>query len=229
MKTFIALSVAAPFLFLSILAKADSFVEKCPDIPTCAKVVGEMLGQKYMFDADVKGKVQGTPNLDLTKDNAELLFTNMLNLEGFTRVPLNQPSTFQILRQRDARDSAIPLIRADKTHAPALPNNWDMVTLLYKASHPEVVEQIARMSRSFMPANSRIIPSELSGTLLVTDSAANLKKLYEIVRDEDQKPTAEMKKRWEEESKRRMAEAMQKKHEEAKAVPAPAPSGKASN
>jgi type II secretory pathway component GspD/PulD (secretin) len=183
---------------------ADStFNDKCPDIPACAKVVGEMLSQKYVFDEDVKGKVKGTPNLELTKDNAELLFTNMLYLEGFTRVPLGVPNSYQILRLRDAKDAAIPMVDASKDRAPDVPHLWDLYTLRYKASFPESVVEISRMARNFMPPYSRLIPSELDGTVLITDVAPNLKRIYELIRDFDQKPTPELKKKWVEEEKTR--------------------------
>ena len=84
-----------------------------------------------------------------------------------------------------------------------------------------------------MPANSRIIPVEFSGMLLVTDTAPNLKKMYDLIKDNDVKPTAEMKKRWAEQEKayekRKLVEAGQpKKPDETLRVvpsmPAPQPS-----
>jgi type II secretory pathway component GspD/PulD (secretin) len=204
-------------VLVSNLALAGSFAEQCPEIAVCAKAVGDLLGQKYIFDADVKGQVKATPNLELTKENAELLFTNALNMNGFSRVPLGA-NTYQIMRQRDARDSAIPSVTADAHTPPALPDNWDLYTMKYKATNPDVVEDIARMTRSFMPGNSRIIPAETSGMLLITDTAANLKKVYGIIKDSDVKPTLEMKKKWQEREKhaeqRRMLEAQNKKSEE---------------
>jgi len=187
------------FSALSVIsARAEPFGTKCTDIPACAKYVGELLGQKYIFSTETHGRMDATANLEINKDNAELLFTTMLNENGFTRVPLNEPNTFQIMRQRDARDSAIPLLKADKSHEPKLPNNWDMMTLEYKATNNDVVEHIARSSRAFMPANSRIIPDEVGGNVIITDSAANLKKIYELIKGMDMKPTVELKKQWEE-------------------------------
>ncbi len=188
-------------VLISSSAMAGTFADQCPDIASCAKAVGELLGQKYIFDGDTKGQIKATPNLELTKENAELLFTNALNMNGYSRVPLGMPHAYQIMRQRDARDSAIPTVTADAHTPPALPDNWDLYTMKYKATNPEVVDDIARMSRSFMPANSRIIPFEASGQLLVTDTALNLKKLYGIVIDNDVKLTPEMKKRRMEELK----------------------------
>ncbi len=198
---------------------ADSFNEKCPDIQTCVKVVGEMLGQKYMFAEDIKGKVQATQNLELTRENAEWLFTYMLNLEGYTRVPLGLPNSFQVLRQRDAKDAALPLYEATAKKQPELPHNWDWFTVRYKATNPEAVEQISRVVRNFMPPNTRVIPNELSGTLLITDSVPNLKKIYNIIKDLDQKPSVQMQKKWEEEAKRKKAELSNKMSEEVLAKP----------
>ena len=170
---------------LSAVARADTFESKCPDIAPCARAVGELLGQKYVFDSDVKGLYHGTQNLELTRENAELLFTNMLNAEGYARVPLGEPGHFQIMRQKEARDGPLPMVECTQDRSPNLPPTWDLLTMRYKATHPEIVEDIARTSRSFMPANARIIPAENAGTVLVTDTAMNLKKLYAIIRDLD--------------------------------------------
>jgi type II secretory pathway component GspD/PulD (secretin) len=195
----VLLLIAASILTFAVVAQADTFESKCPDIAPCARVVGELLNQKYVFDNDVKGQFHATQNLELTKENAELLFTNMLAAEGYSRVPLGQPGLYQIVRQRDARDGPLPLVEATKAQAPDLPQNWDLMTMRYRATNPEMVEHIARTSRSFMPAASRIIPVEMGGTLLVTDTSMNLKKLYAIIRDLDLPLTAKDKARLERE------------------------------
>ena len=197
-----ALSLGA--VVVPLRAKADSFAAKCPDIPTCAKVVGDLLGQKYLFDSTVKGSVLATANLELTQENAELLFTTMLNSEGFSRVPLggSDVKAFQIMRQRDARDAAIPVVDSDQRTVPKLPVTYDLMTMRYHATHKDIVEHIARLARSFMPGNSRIIPDSVAGTLLITDTAMNLKKLYGLIQDSDQAASPEIKKQWQEEHKR---------------------------
>lgn len=202
------IQTAIGILILAFSAHAwgASFNEKCTELSSCAKAVSELTGQKYIYSEDFKIKPSATPNLELNAENAELLFTTLLNQEGLTRVPLPEKNTFQIARQRDARDSIVPIISATKSKQPELPNTWDLVTLKYKAENADAVEHIARSARSFMPANSRIIPDELGGMLLVTDSAMNAKKLYQIIRDMDVKPTAEMKRQWQEARRERRME-----------------------
>jgi hypothetical protein len=201
LKSVVVGTLASALLAMTLIASShaagSSFNEKCPDIQKCADVVSGLLGQKYVYDADVNGKATGTPNLEITKENAETLFTNLLFLNGFTRVPAGVPETFQIVRQRDARDSAIPVVRMDyNSKDMPLPDNWDLYTMIYKAKNPESVESTARMIRSFMPGTSRVMSMDLSGSVSVTDSAMNIKKLFQLIHDNDQKPTAEMKKKW---------------------------------
>src|SRR5207253_1697946 len=82
MKKFASAMVLGVFAFGAVSAHADSFAERCPDISSCAKVVSQLLGQKYVFDDDVKGKFGATANTEITKENAEVLFTSMLYANG---------------------------------------------------------------------------------------------------------------------------------------------------
>jgi type II secretory pathway component GspD/PulD (secretin) len=132
-------------LILSPTAYADSFSDKCPDIAACAKYVGELLGQKYVFDAEVKGRVLATPNVEIGRENAELLFTSLLYQNGYSRVPLGQAATYQIARQRDARDLNLPVVKGDaRMREVDIPATWDLVTLIYKTVSADNAEELAR-------------------------------------------------------------------------------------
>ncbi len=208
--TFIALTLALEMVFPRPV-RADAFADRCPDIPACAKVVGDLLGQKYIFDSDVKGKVVTAGAVELNKDTAELLFTHMLHLNGYSRVPMGAPLTFQILKEREARDTSVPSYSGDAKSPPQLPNTWDTVNLKYKATNPESVDAIAATVRNFLPSGARVVPAELSGMLIVTAPAPDAKKAYELIVENDQKPSAALKKRWEEQDKIQRAEASQKR------------------
>lgn len=196
---FFGISIAVT---LSATADADSFHDRCPDIASCAKTMSELLGQKYLFDTDIKGQIASTPNVDIQRDNAEALFTEMLNTNGLMRVPApGQANTWLIMRQRDGRDSGLPTISCDSQYPPRLPETWDWMTMQYKTPNVESIEPIARMIRSFLPANARIITAELSGSLLITANAVDLKRVYALIKENDRKLTPELKKLIEEREK----------------------------
>lgn len=183
------------FLVASPAFAADTFAQKCPDFTACAQAVAQLTGQKYVFASEaIKGKPVFTDNLEMTKENAELVFTQLLHDYGYTRVPMGSPNVYQIKTIREAIDATLPQFTADFTQAPELPNSGDQVTLTYRAKEGDV-EDMARALRKVMPGRSRIVPHEASKTLLITDSATHLKSLYATIKDWDRKPTPEMLKR----------------------------------
>jgi type II secretory pathway component GspD/PulD (secretin) len=187
-------------LLFAPAAFADSVKTKCPDLEKCANAVAELTGSKYVFDgAMLKGPVQATANFEMTKENAEEVFTQMLDQNGFTRLPLSEPNTFTILRERDGRDSALPEITADSKTTPAIPKAWDLATLRYRLSQPELAEHLARNIRSFMPGNSRVIPDPISGQLIFVAPYPILANVLRLVQSMDVKVSTEKLKKLDEE------------------------------
>ena len=127
-----------------------------------------------------------SPNTELTAENAELLLSHMLDINGYTRVPLDS-GMFMIVRQRDAKDTLLPMFEGSATRAPAFPrqNVWDWSDLEYKATHPQLVGEMSKALRNFMPPNTRIIAFEHTGTVVMTASIPVLKRLYGLIREMD--------------------------------------------
>lgn len=195
MKHSTAVMILSLTLGFTSVARAEKFSTACPDLSTCAKNVGALIGQNYVFTPDIKGTLSATESLELTKENAEVLFTKLLEANGYTRIPIGgsgNQNTYQILRMRDARDSAIPSYSASKAEAPELPSHWDLVTMRYKVQSPEIVDELARTLRSFLPAYARIIPVSLGGYVLVTCSAQDAMKVYQLLKDNDVKPSPDL-------------------------------------
>jgi hypothetical protein len=176
---------------LSASASADSVASKCPDLDKCAHAVSALTGIKLVYDPGVlKGSIQATSNFELTKENAEVIFTQMLDQNGLTRVPLDEANTYTIMRQRDARDSALPRLDADSRTTPVIPKTWDLATLRYHLSNAELAEPIARNIRSFMPGNSRVIPDEISGRLILVVSYPVMANVLNLIQSMDVKASA---------------------------------------
>ena len=79
-----------------------------------------------------------------------------------------------IQRTRDARDAALPVYEAAE-----VPDSSRHVTAYRDLKYADA-EVVARMMRSFMPANSRIIPATQS-QILMTDTASNIRKLNWVI------------------------------------------------
>lgn len=185
----LSLLLLIPCLILAAPVRAESVKSKCPDLEKCAHLVAALTGGKYIYDGESpKGVVRATENFEMTKENADEVFTLMLNQEGYTRLPLSEPGTYTILRQRDARDSALPLLVADPETTPDFPKNWDLATLRYKLSRPEGAEPICRNIRAFMPGNSRVVPDAASGQIFLVAPYPILATALQTIRSMDAKP-----------------------------------------
>ena len=74
------------------------------------------------------------------------------------------------LFQRDARDLSLPVFETSE-----VPDSGRLVTATHTLRFVDA-ESVARILRSFMPANSRIIPAPRS-QLFITDTGSNIRKL----------------------------------------------------
>jgi type II secretory pathway component GspD/PulD (secretin) len=166
----VALIAITGLLIVPSPASAAAVKDACANLEKCANAIAELTGTKYVFDGkELAGmKIAATANFELTKENAEEVFTLMLEQNEYTRLPLGEEKAYTIIRSRNARDSALPIYTGDSTNLPKLPQHWDLSTARYRAQTPELVDHLARNMRSFLPANSRVIPDENSGTLLIT-------------------------------------------------------------
>lgn len=101
------------------------------------------------------------------------LFHQVLYDNRYTAIDAPGKKGWIIRRGRDARDDVLPIY--DSTN---FPESSRIMTVIHNLKHAPA-EHIARHMRSFMPANSRIIPS--FSQILITDTGRNIKKMMEIV------------------------------------------------
>ena len=184
MKTIVLLAL----LFSVTAVRAENFGAACPDIASCIKVVSKITGEKYIYDVrEIGGKGNATDNIELTKENADNLFSNLLNMNGLTRVPTGEKDTFRIMKVNEAKGSAIPSFEASYDHEPNLPNTWDIVRMEYKMMYPETVRPLENVIRTFANMGARIYGNDINGTLVIADTSMGLKGLYPLLRSNDKK------------------------------------------
>lgn len=178
-------------LIVSLAVSADSFSDKCPDIASCAKVVSGLTGQKYLYElGEVKGKVSATSNLELTKENAEVLFTQMLFLNGFSRVQVaGQKETYTIQKIKEAKSSNLTVLETNQKFPPNFGLTYDLMMMKYKMTNSESMKAVVEFVSPNLRTDCTINGNELTGVIHVTSSAQDLRAIYQTIREMDQKPS----------------------------------------
>jgi type II secretory pathway component GspD/PulD (secretin) len=127
----------------------------------------------------------------LTPERAREVLLTVLYHQGYAWIHDTATDLYRVVRQRDARDQELPLI----TDAKLLPDSDLLVHFVLPLENARP-EYIARHLRSFMPANSRIIPNEATRTVLITDSAQNILKLRKLVAQLDTPEAGKKSREW---------------------------------
>ncbi len=161
--------------------------QDCTSLRKCVEYVANLTNTDYIIDGELKGSVAYTKNFKVEKENAELLLSEILNSNGYTRVEVTS-GVYKIISSRDIRYTPVKEFTADKKTAPQIPNLKYYYMLKYTGVHPEIAKQITRSLRPFMSRYGRIINMEYTGTILVQDTGVNLQRLYKIISENDIKP-----------------------------------------
>jgi general secretion pathway protein D len=143
------------------------------DIMDIAKTLGRLTGKNFIFDKDVKGRISIISNSPITVGDAWKAFLTALDMNGFALIPSGK--YIRIARQRDARDKQLKTYTGDYS-----PDTDALITRVFPLKYIDA-EEVARTFRSFMPANSRIIPYEQTNTVIVTDTGSNIAKLNKML------------------------------------------------
>jgi general secretion pathway protein D len=143
------------------------------DIMDIAKTLGRLTGKNFIFDKDVKGRISVISNSPITVGDAWKAFLTALDMNGFALIPSGK--YIRIARQRDARDKQLKTYTGDYS-----PDTDALITRVFPLKYIDA-EEVARTFRSFMPANSRIIPYEQTNTVIVTDTGSNIAKLNKML------------------------------------------------
>jgi type II secretory pathway component GspD/PulD (secretin) len=127
---------------------------------------------------DDVGTLISVPDIGpIEPERAKSLVLTALYLQSYSWIYNPTTDLYRVLQTRDARDQELPML----TDTDPLPDSDLLITYALPVHHTPS-EYIARAMRSFMPANSRIIPDEATGDVLITDSAHNIAKLRKLVR-----------------------------------------------
>ena len=92
------------FVIMVLFSQLTFSAAPCHDLMSCMNAVGQLTGKKYLTTDDIKPKkfLMGQ-NFSLTAENADALFTAILDLNEPARIPTSNNDTYTTVKSRDVR------------------------------------------------------------------------------------------------------------------------------
>ncbi|PLX99200.1 MAG: type II secretion system protein GspD, partial [Desulfuromonas sp.] len=159
------------------VAEGISLDFKDVELSELIRVISEMTGQNFLFDENLKGKVTIISPRPMSQDEAYQVFLSVLNVKGFTVVPSGTVN--KVVSLREAKENNLPTgVRRDIS-------GEQYVTRLIPLQHVDAATVASNVLQPLVPKTSQVVAYTPSNTLIITDSAANIERLYRIIRQLD--------------------------------------------
>jgi general secretion pathway protein D len=156
------------------------------DLPVLIKFMSEQTRKNFIFDERVQGKITIISPRKLTEDEAYNVFLSVLQVKGFTTVPLG--NTIKIVPAREARQDTIPTAEGEKAKYPGS----EFITRLVPLQHVESPEVVTLLT-PIISKDGLITSFTSSNTILLIDSRANIDRIMGIIGQIDVETPGEMK------------------------------------
>jgi general secretion pathway protein D len=159
------------------------------DIETVTQAVSEIVGFNYILAPDVRGKVTVRMSSAIRREDLFAVFLSILEVHGFTAVKAGD--VYKIVRTETARERAIPTF----IHPPQRPISPPDVSpppgSVLPPDHPvtqvlvlrfATAATLATVLRPLVSGRGSIIAHPVANVLIVTDTAANVDRVTEVVK-----------------------------------------------
>lgn len=176
------LRALALWLLFSLMSLAHGQEEtwrlnlKDADIRAFVTQVADITGYSFVVDPRVKGKVTVLSSAPMNKDEIYDLFLAVLNVHGFTAIPGEE--VIKVVQQVDAKQSAESLSRF-----PDVPSE-QLITRVIQIDNANALELVPIL-RPLVAKYGHLAGVAAANALIVSDHAANIERIEQIVRELD--------------------------------------------
>lgn len=148
------------------------------EIATLVKTFSKLTGRNYIVDNTVKGKITIHLPTAVTMEEALRIFESVLLLKGFTTVPMGG-NTWKVISAKDAKQTTIPMLGdLDDRASEAL------VTELIRLKNTQASD-LQQVLNQFVSKDGILSAFATTNSLIVIDSAANIRRIRELVEQLD--------------------------------------------
>lgn len=175
-----ALTGFAMLLAAGAHAQSESTLNlKDADINALIATVSEITGKNFIIDPRVKGKVTVLSSTPMSADGIYETFLAVLQVHGFAAIPAGE--AIKIIPEVNAKQDGAPT-RGELTVAPD-----DVITRVIEVENVPAA-QLVPILRPLVPQYGHLAALAVSNMLILSDRAANVIRLREIIRRIDQSP-----------------------------------------
>ena len=146
------------------------------DLRAVIQAVAEFTGRNFLVDPSVEGTVTVVAPEPLTGEEAYRVFQSVLEVNGFTTVDADGVTKI-VPQDKGKLDGAFP-------PGPAVGED-DIVTRIIRLEHIRA-ERLVPILRPLVPAYGHLAGDAKSSALILTDRAANVERLVNIIKRLDQ-------------------------------------------
>jgi general secretion pathway protein D len=144
------------------------------EILDVAKAIAKLTGKNFIYNPqDIKGRISVVSQTPITVGDAWNAFLTALNMRGFALVPSGK--YLRIERIANAKEKQTP-IYADRKP----PNNDEFITRVIPLRYIDATE-FEQAFRLWMPREARIQPYAQTNTIIITDTAAHINRMVELI------------------------------------------------
>ncbi len=137
--------------------------------------IAQLTGTNFIYDDKVRGRVTVISPAPMSKEQAYAVFESILQVKGFTTV--KTPSgVVKIIPIRDAKESSVETLRGSQ----GTPNRDRFVTRLIPLQYIDA-EAIANTLKPLVSKEASMVSYAPTNTIILTDSAANIRRLLGIL------------------------------------------------
>ncbi|MGH9885330.1 MAG: secretin N-terminal domain-containing protein, partial [bacterium] len=142
-------------------------------------VIARATGKNFLYDDRVRGRVTVISPEPVTADEAYRVFESILQVKGFTTVP-SPGGILKIVPLRDAKENPIDTVTGSKPF-----EDRDLfITRLLPLRYVKA-DAISDTLKPLVSKEASVIAYAPTNTLIITDSAANIRRLVNIIDEID--------------------------------------------
>ncbi len=144
------------------------------EILTIVKAIAKLTGKNFIYNAQqIKGKISIVSESSITVGDAWKAFLTALDLKGYTIIPSGE--YLRIEQSSNAKTKQIPIYTGKNT-----PNTDQYITRIISLKYINA-EEVRKTFSQWIPRTGRIAAYKQTNTLIITDTAAHIRRILELI------------------------------------------------